>query len=219
MIIEAAVESLEAAIAAAEGGAHRIELAADLAHDGTTPSLDLIRACRSQLAIPVVVLIRPRAGDFVYSEAEHLEMLEQIRQAKEAGAAGIVSGALTAAKPIAAAQTAALVTAGRPLPFTFHRAFDACAHQAVALETLIQLRVDRVLTSGGAPTAPAGAAQIRSLAAQAKARIVIMAGSGINASNVAQLVRDSRVREVHFSVTEAGKVQDVIERLRSRSPS
>jgi len=94
ILIEAAVESLDAALAAAEGGAHRIELCADLARSGTTPDVQLVRACRSQLTIPIFVLVRARAGDFVYTDAEHHTMIDQIRRAKEAGAQGIVTGEL-----------------------------------------------------------------------------------------------------------------------------
>ena len=111
ILVEAAVESLEAALAAAEGGAHRIELCTDLANGGTTPDLKVLRACRSQLLIPIFVLVRPRAGDFVYSAAEHNEMLEQIVQAKKAGARGIVTGALTAQQDIDQVRTSELINA------------------------------------------------------------------------------------------------------------
>ena len=202
ILYEAAVESLEAALAAAEGGAHRIELCPDLAHGGTTPDVQLLRACLAQLTIPVFVLVRPRAGDFVYTDAEHRTMLKQIREAKDAGAHGIVTGPLH--------RLAELLEAARPLPVTFHRAFDALPDQAQALETLMRLGVDRVLTSGGAPTAPEGAARIRQLVEQAKGRIEILAGGGINGENVARLVRETGVREVHFSVKDAEKVRQVI---------
>lgn len=213
ILIEAAVESLDAALAAAQGGAHRLELCTDLAHGGTTPDVKLLRACRSQLLIPLFVLIRPRPGDFVYTEAEHRTMVEQIQRAKAAGARGIVSGELTERGTPNEGRTRALIDATRPLPFTFHRAFDACADQLNALETLIRLRVSRVLTSGGAQTAPAGADKIRELVAQADGRIEILPGGGIDASNVARLVRTTGVREVHFSVKTADKVEQVVEVL------
>lgn len=203
MLVEAAVETLEGALAAAEGGADRIELCADLANGGTTPEIDLLRSVRSQLEIPVFVLIRPRAGDFVYTPAEHRTMLEQIGQAKDAGAHGIVSGSLTDH------QTFDLVEAAHPLPFTFHRAFDEYVDQATKLEQLIALGVDRVLTSGGAPTAAEGAGQIRRLVVQARDRITVLAGGGIDASNVFNLVLETEVREVHFSVRGAEKVRKV----------
>src|SRR5216117_3031138 len=143
MLIEAAVESQHAALAAIQGGAHRIELCTDLAHGGTTPDVQLIRECRAQLTIPVFVLVRPRAGDFVYSAAEHRAMLEQIAAAKQAGAAGVVTGALRAQRDIDEVRTAELISAARPLPATFHRAFDECRNLPAALETLIQLGVSR----------------------------------------------------------------------------
>jgi copper homeostasis protein len=213
ILVEAAVESLDAALAAAEGGAHRIELCADLAQGGTTPTVQLLRDCHSQVVIPVFVLVRPRAGDFVYTEAEHHTMLEQIHRTKDAGAHGIVTGTLTSAHEIAEDRTAELVDAALPWTVTFHRAFDVCADLAVALACLIQLGVDRVLTSGGARIAPEGAQQIRRLVEQAKGRIEILPGGGIDASNVARLVRETGVREVHFSVRDAEKVRRVARAL------
>jgi copper homeostasis protein len=188
---------------------HRLELCADLAHGGTTPDLQLLRACRAQLTIPIFVLLRPRPGDFVYSAAEHRALLEQIQQAKDAGANGIVTGALNKTSAIAKDRTAELLAAARPLPFTFHRAFDVCSDQAAALELLIALGVDRVLTSGGAPTAPQGSEQIGRLVSQARRRIEILAGGGIDGRNVATLVRETSVHEVHFSAKEVEKVRRV----------
>jgi copper homeostasis protein len=213
ILLEAAVESLQAAIAAAEGGAHRIELCTDLAHGGTTPTMQLLRDCHSQVVIPIFVLVRPRAGDSVYTDAEHRTMLEQTHRAKDAGAHGVVTGALTGTHQIAERRTAELVDAALPWTVTFHRAFDACVDQAAALERLIHLGVDRVLTSGGARTAPEGAAQIGRLVKEANGRIEILAGGGIDGDNVARLVRETGVREVHFSVRDAGKVRKVVESL------
>jgi copper homeostasis protein len=209
MLIEAAVESLDAALAAAEGGAQRIELCADLAHGGTTPEIQLLRDCRARLTIPIFVLVRPRAGDFVYTAEEHETTLEQIQRAKNAGAHGIVTGELTTARQIAEERTAELIAAARPLPVTFHRAFDDCLDLGAALETLIRLGVNRVLTSGGAHTAADGAERIARLVTQARGRIEILAGGGINADNVARVVQERGVREVHFSVKDKQKVLDV----------
>lgn len=209
VLIEAAVESLDAAVAAADGGANRVELCTDLARGGTTPDVQLLRQCRARLSIPIFVLVRPRPGNFVYTAAEHRAMLEQIRRAKDAGAHGIVTGGLTAEGWITAPETTELVNAARPLPVTFHRAFDACVEQAVALERLILLGIDRVLTSGGAATAALGTAQIRSLIAQAKHRIEVMPGGGINEENVVDVVQVTGAREIHFSVRNAEKVRRV----------
>ena len=215
LLIEAAVESVDAALAAAEGGAHRVELCTDLARGGTTPDMDLLRTCISHLTIPVFVLVRPRIGDFVYEPGEHRTMQQQIQAAREAGAHGIVTGALTASKQIAEDWTAQLIEAARPLPVTFHRAFDACRDLAEALETLVALGVERVLTSGGAPTAIQGVERIAQLVRQSRGRLAILAGGGINAGNVVR-VRDSGVREVHFSVKTPEKVRQVIETLLAR---
>jgi copper homeostasis protein len=215
LLIEAAVESVDAALAAAEGGAHRVELCTDLARGGTTPDMDLLRTCISHLTIPVFVLVRPRIGDFVYEPGEHRTMQQQIQAAREAGAHGIVTGALTASKQIAEDWTAQLIEAARPLPATFHRAFDACRDLAEALETLVALGVERVLTSGGAPTAIQGVERIAQLVRQSRGRLAILAGGGINAGNVVR-VRDSGVREVHFSVKTPEKVRQVIETLLAR---
>lgn len=198
ILVEAAVESLSAALAAAEGGAHRIELCADLAQGGVTPDFPLLRECLATLTIPVFVLVRPRAGDFSYTDAEHLTMLAQIKQARDAGAHGIVTGA--------ADRLAELVAATQPLPVTFHRAFDVHGD----LEHAISLGFSRILTSGGAPTAPEGATQIARYVQQARGRITILPGGGINPSNVAQLVRETGVNEVHFSVQDAAKVRAVL---------
>jgi len=217
VLIEAAVESLNTALAAADGGANRIELCTNLPRGGTTPDVQLLRDCRARLSIPIFVLVRPRPGNFVYTAAEHRTMLEQIRQAQEAGAQGIVSGELLG-DHIAMDRTAELIAAARPLPFTFHRAFDECRDQAAALHALIALGAERVLTSGGAPTAAQGVQQIGRLVRQSKNRIVILAGGGINATNVRK-IRDAGVREVHFSVTDAEKVRQVVDTLLARNES
>ena len=175
--------------------------------------MKVVRACRSRLLIPIFVLVRPRAGDFVYSPAEHAEMLEQIVQAAQAGARGIVTGALTARQEIDQTRTIELIAAARPLPVTFHRAFDACGDLAVALQQLIDLGVERVLTSGGARTALEGTERIHRLVIQAEDRIGILAGGGIDGSNVAQVVRQTGVREVHFSVKDREKVRAVVKNL------
>jgi copper homeostasis protein len=212
--IEACVESLEAAVAAAEGGADRIELCVNLAVGGTSPSSELLAACLSQLDIPVFVMVRPRAGDFRYSGAEQTAMLDEIGRAKDAGARGIVTGALRLGGTVDQTLTRELIVAARPLPVTFHRAFDECPDAEKALETLIALGAARVLTSGQAATAPEGAAAIASLVRLAAGRIGILAGGGINGDNVAALVQTSGVREVHLSTKDADKIRRVAEALK-----
>src|SRR5258705_4430944 len=205
ILIEAAVGSGDAGFWAGEGGAIRLELCTDLAHGGTTPDLNLLQV---QLPIPVFVLVRPRAGDFVYTDAEHCTMLEQISRARSAGAHGIVTGDLSLDR------TRDLIAAARPLPVTFHRAFDVFPDRPEALERLISLGVERVLTSGGAPTAPEGADEIRKLVVQANRRTEILPAAGIKPNNVSRLVQRTGVREVHFSVKDAEKVRAVVRNLR-----
>jgi copper homeostasis protein len=199
ILVEACVDSIESALAAARGGAHRIELCANLIEGGTTPSAGTLAVCRSRLEVPIFVLLRPRGGDFLYSAAELAVMLEDIRRAKDAGVEGIVTGALRADGEIDADRTRELIAAARPLRVTFHRAFDVCRDAGRALETLIALGVERVLTSGQAATAPEGAAAIAGLVRQAAGRIGILPGGGVAEENVATLVRATGVTEVHLT--------------------
>ena len=213
ILIEAAVESLDAALAAAQGGAGRIELCEDLAQGGTTPPVELIRTARARLPIPIFVLVRVRAGDFVYTRAEHRATLDQIRAAKDGGAQGIVAGALTRDGDIDENQTRELVAAADPLPLTFHRAIDASRDIAAALGRVIACGAQRVLTSGGAPTALAGVDTIKRLVQQSRGKIVILPGGKIDASNARRIVTQTGVREVHFSAVGGEKVRRVIESL------
>jgi copper homeostasis protein len=167
----------------------------------------LLRQCRSKLTIPVFVLVRPRPGDFVYTDVEHEALIHQVQRAKNAGAHGIVTGELTDARQIAERRMGALLEAARPLPVTFHRAFDECLDLAAALEVLIRLGVNRVLTSGGARTAADGAERLGRLVTQAKGRIEILPGGGVTPENVKDIVERTGVREVHFSVQNAEKVR------------
>jgi len=213
VLIEACVESLQAAVAAAAGGADRIELCTNLAAGGTSPDAAMLAACLSRLTIPIHVMVRPRAGDFHYSAAERAGMVEEIWQVKAAGAQGIVTGALRPDATVDETLTRELIAAARPLPVTFHRAFDACDDMEEALEALIALGVTRVLTSGGAATAPEGAATIAKLVRLAAGRIGILAGGGVKADNVAALVRTTGVREVHLSTKDADKIRRVVAAL------
>lgn len=156
-----------------------------------------IAAARAALAIPLQVLIRPRAGNFVYAAGELEEMIDAIGGAGAAGADGIVVGALTAAGRIDEPAMRRLLAAAAPLSVTFHRAFDSIADQLAALEVLVTLGIDRVLTSGGAPTAIAGADRLRQLVDAAAGRIVILAGGSVRPHDVAELVRRTGVTEVH----------------------
>jgi len=215
ILVEACVESLEAAMAAARGGAHRMELCVNLAAGGTSPDAATLAACLSSVAIPVFVMVRPRPGDFRYSAVEHVGMLYEIQRVKDAGAHGVVTGSLRRDNGIEQRRTAELIAAAAPLPVTFHRAFDECPDSAQALERVIALGATRVLTSGGAATAPQGAAKIAELVRLAAGRIGILAGGGVNASNVAALVRKTGVREVHLSTHDDEKIRRVVELVRA----
>ena len=199
ILVEACVDSIESALAAARGGAHRLELCANLIEGGTTPSAGTLAVCRARLDIPIFVLIRPRGGDFLYSAAELAVMLEDIRRAKQAGAQGVVTGVLRADGEIDADRTGELIAAARPLHVTFHRAFDVCRDASRALETLVALGVERVLSSGQAATAPEGAETIARLVRQAAGRIGVLPGGGVTPDNAAALVRATGVTEVHLT--------------------
>jgi copper homeostasis protein len=197
ILVEAAVESLDDALAAVEGGADRLELCANLADGGTTPSEDLIAEVVEQVAIPVFVMIRPRGGSFVYSTAELDDMRRSMDRARELDVDGFVLGVLNTSNRIDTIRTQSLVDLAGDLPVTFHRAFDRVADRIDALDTLIDLGIGRVLTSGGAPTAPQGLAQLRELVEAAGDEIVILAGGGVRFQNVLELVEETGVTEVH----------------------
>lgn len=197
VLFEACVESVAEAVAAERGGAGRVELCVDLRVDGTTPPAELVReACRA-LTIPVMVLVRPRAGDFHYSAAEVIGMIADIERARTNGAAGVVIGALDADGAVDRPATARLIAAARPLSVTFHRAFDVAPDRAAALEALVSLGIDRVLTSGGAPSAEKGIPELKRLVEQASGRIGILAGGRIRAGNAATIVTATGVQEIH----------------------
>jgi copper homeostasis protein len=195
--VEICVGDIASAIAAGAGGANRVELCDNLAVGGTTPSAGAIAESCRRLSIPVHVLIRPRGGDFVYSEPEIAVMKRDIETAKSLGAAGVVLGILTARAAIDRDQTAALTALARPLSVTFHKAFDQVVDPLKALEILIDLGVERVLTSGARPTALEGVEAIAHLVDLARDRIAVMAGGQLTIDNLETVIRQSHVREVH----------------------
>jgi len=197
VVIEAAVDSLEAALAAERGGADRLELCANLDVGGTTPDAELLAAVKSRARVPVFAMIRPRGGSFVYSSAERDAMRREIDVARTFGADGIVLGMLDERGGIDVPGVGELLSVAGNLPVTFHRAFDRVADQRVALGALIELGIDRVLTSGGAPSALAGADSLRALVDDARGRIAIMAGGRVRAHNARKLVELTGVRELH----------------------
>ncbi|HEY5206937.1 MAG TPA: copper homeostasis protein CutC, partial [Roseiarcus sp.] len=182
------MDSVAGVRAARHAGAQRVELCADLLEGGITPSLGMIRQARKVSGIDLNVMIRPRGGDFLFNDDEFAAMRADIETAKAEGADGVVIGLLTAAGEIEAVRTRELVALARPLSVTFHRAFDVAAEPFGALETLIELGVDRVLTSGQEPTVLEGLPLIVELMKRAGDRIVIMPGGGITARNVERIV-------------------------------
>lgn len=213
VLVEACVDAIDAAIAAERGGAARLELCGELLQGGVTPSAGLIGAVWECVQVPVFVLIRPRAGDFLYSNAERDVMLRDIEVARSLDVDGVVIGALTREGDVDAEVTRDLKEAAGPLEVTFHRAFDFARDQDVALETLIELGIDRVLTSGGAASALEGAARLARLVQLAGDRIAVLAGGSITAANVAEVVRASGVREVH--VRAAARVDSAMTHRRA----
>jgi copper homeostasis protein len=202
VLVEACVDSVESARAAEAGGAQRIELCENLYEGGTTPSPGLIALARERVQIPVHVLVRPRGGDFIYDEDELRVMLGDIAFCKEVGVAGIVLGALFPDGALDDRSTRLLVEAARPLSVTFHRAFDLVRDPFEALDTLMALGVDRVLTSGGAPTAIEGMETLAALAWRSEGRATIIAGGGITEHNVGRIVTEAGVSEVHVRPTK-----------------
>ena len=200
MILEVCAGSLSSALAARAGGAHRIELCSNLSEGGTTPSPGIIKEAIRLLDIPVFVLIRPRAGDFLYSDAEFDAMKEDILFCKERRAKGIVTGLLKTDGTIDINRTAELVRLARPMQVTFHRAFDMTRDPLQTMEDIISLGIDRILTSGQANTALEGADLIAALIRRAAGRIIIMPGGGINEDNVANLIQSTGATEIHASL-------------------
>jgi len=205
MRFEVCVDSIEGVRAARAAGADRVELCADLVEGGTTPSLGAIRRARTIDGLRLHVMIRPRGGDFLYSEDELAAMEQDIAIAKAEGADGVVFGLLLPDGTVDAERTARLIEAARPMAVTFHRAFDLAAEAVAALETLAELGAERVLTSGQAESALAGLPVIADLVRRADGRVIVMPGGGINSGNVRKIVRQSGCREVHFAALEAAQ--------------
>lgn len=203
ILVEACVDSVASATAAQAGGAQRVEVCADLFEGGLTPSAGMIRQIRERLQIRMHVLIRPRAADFCYDADELAVMAADIDMARELGADGVVLGVLRPDGALDRQQTARLVERARPLAVTFHRAIDVAREPLQVLDQLIELGLERVLTSGQEETALAGMETIAALVERAAGRIAVMAAGGIDERNVERVVAGTGVREVHATLRAA----------------
>jgi copper homeostasis protein len=215
-LVEAAVETLDSALAAERAGADRIELCNNLSVGGTTPGAELIAAVATRTLLPVFVLIRPRGGDFVYSDDEFDQMVRDIELSVRLGIAGIVTGALTAGGRVNVDRTRTLVTAAAGLPVTFHRAIDSAVDPRAALEEAIEAGASRVLTSGGAPTAVEGVDLIAALVGRARERITVIAGGGIREPNVRNVIERTGVREVHARLVDEPQMRGLVDLVRKK---
>ncbi|HEY1807321.1 MAG TPA: copper homeostasis protein CutC [Acidobacteriaceae bacterium] len=200
MQLEICIDSADSAIAAERGGADRVELCSDLLEGGITPSAGLIAAVRHSIGIGVFVMIRPRGGDFCYTEAEFAVMQEDIRQARDLGADGLVLGVLNEDAAVDVARTAALVRLANPLPVTFHRAIDMTPDPVSALEAVIQAGARRVLTSGGAGKVTDGLATVAHMMAAAGNRLAVMPGGGINPRTIGAVAAATGASEFHAAL-------------------
>lgn len=196
-ILEVCAGSIDSAVAAQQGGADRVELCDNLLEGGTTPSHGMIKICISLLEIPAFPIIRPRGGDFVYSDHEFEVMKQDILSCSELGCAGVVYGILRADGSVDTERCSELVGISGAMQLTFHRAFDRCSNRESGLEDLIAMGFHRVLTSGGRDQAADAIPELERLVRQADNRISIMPGSGITALNLLKIARETRALEFH----------------------
>ena len=197
-LIEICLESVESVIAAEKGGADRVELCSDLFEGGLTPTIGTVKTALKKSNIKINVMIRPRGGDFCYSDEEFEVMLEDVKALKDTGINGIVFGILTPEGDVDIVRSKELIELARPLPVTFHRAFDMTRDPYKSLEDLINLGVDRVLTSGQEATVPEGADLLEELVKIAGDRIIVMPGCGITERNFPKLQEKIKAREYHI---------------------
>jgi copper homeostasis protein len=202
-LLEISVQTLEGAMAAERGGADRIELCGDLSVGGVTPSPELMLKTRTSVAIPIFAMIRPRAGNFVYSDEDLAVMRSSIKLAKQLQMNGVVLGILTAESRIDVERTRELVKLAKGMNVTFHRAIDETPDLLVALEDVVQTAASRILTSGGKRTALEGAATITEMVSQSRGRVTILPGAGINAENAAEVLRKTGASEIHSGLSSA----------------
>lgn len=208
-IIEIATSDFLTTKSAVEGGADRIELCSNLAEGGTTPSYGHIKQCREAFDLLIYPIIRPRGGDFLYNNEEFEIMLQDVKLCKQLGCDGVVIGLLNSNGSIDIKRTAVLIEAAYPLGVTFHRAFDRCLDPFEAMEQLIEIGCERILTSGQKPTAPEAIELIAQLNKTADERIIIMPGSGVRKENIKMLAEKTGCVEFHSSLRD--KVKSAME--------
>lgn len=200
-LLEISVGSVEAAMAAERGGADRIELCREQNVGGLTPSGDVMKEARQRLRIPICAMIRPRAGDFVYSQREFRTMRDEIWRAQRLEMEGVVLGILTKERRVDVARTRELVEMAEKMEVTFHRAIDETGDLLAALEQIVETGAERILTSGGKPVAREGAETIAKMVTRGRGRVVILPGAGIHAGNVRELVQSIRASEYHAALS------------------
>lgn len=204
VLVEICVEGIDGLVAAQAGGADRVELCASLFEGGLTPGIGVIKQSLAVAMIPFHVIIRPRGGDFLYSELEFLTMLDDIRACRDLGVAGVVFGCLTSDGRIDESRMRELTEAARPMKVTCHRAFDMTRDPDEAIEALVRSGVDRVLTSGQRDTALEGVDILRRTHEAARGRIVIMACGALDEHNIAEVLARSEADELHFAALKTG---------------
>ena len=213
-VIEICVEGIDGLIAAQEAGADRVELCASLLEGGLTPSLGTVHVALGRATIPFHVIVRPRGGDFLYSDAEFASMVQDVNALREIGVAGVVVGCLTADGAIDEGRMRTLVDAAGPLNVTCHRAFDMTNDPLAALEALIRSGCNRVLTSGQRDSAEDGAALLGQLVAAAGDRIIIMGCGGLTEENIGAVKAQAGLGELHFAA-----LKDVPSGMLYRNPN
>ena len=199
-ILEICANSVQSCVEAERGGARRVELCAAIPEGGTTPSYGMVRMAQKKTShLDINIIIRPRGGDFLYTEAEIETMLMDIEMAKQLQVHGVVFGCLTKEGDVDVPLMSRLIATSKPLSVTCHRAFDVCREPFVALEQLIALGCDRILTSGQQPDAVRGIPLIRELVKRANDRIIIMPGCGVREDNITRIEAETGAKEFHTS--------------------